>query len=325
MLLRSVFQFILISLLTVVYCEEQWQIDENEIFLTAQQENQPVIAVFVGGVGCPWSQKLVHDVLENACFIDKIGRNAILWEISLGKESQDHAMRQKYGIKECPQIVLLDPKGKEFARIEYAPLGAAAYADEIITLIDNFQEICIALDQKEGTFEEEPWKDLYLKAKKLSVPCFKQVMLERGLKKERGTFFHCEKLASLLEKHKLKYPQVLKLKGEMLKRDPEDKLGTQFKIAAIEFQKIASCLKPKDRYEKALKPLFQYVQRFAKKGPENLWRAELMIAEFLFTKNSLPLALEHAGAAYNAAPESAKGQIAETISLIKRNEDLLHN
>ncbi len=319
MLLRSVFQFILIFLLTVVYCEEQWQIDEKEIFMTAQQENLPVIAIFVGGASCPWSQKLVHDVLENPFFIDKVGRDAILWEISLGKESQDHAMRQKYGIKECPQILLLDPKGKEFARMGYAPLSAAAYAQEMIALIENFQEICLALDQKEEPFEEERWKDLYLKAKKLSVPCFKQVMLEKGLKKEKGTFFHCEKLASLLEKHKLKYPQVLKLKSELLKRDPEDKLGTLFKIAALEFQKIASRLKPKDRYEKALKPLLQYVQRIGKKSPENLWKAEMMIAEFLFTKNSLAPALEHAKAAYNAAPDSAKDHIAETISLMKRN------
>lgn len=318
MLLRSVFQFILISLLTVAYCEEQWQIEEEEIFLTAQQENLPVVAVFVGGMSCLWSQKLVHDVLEDSSFIDKVGRDAVLWEIALGKESQDHAMRQKYSISKCPQILLLDPKGKEFARIEYAPLTAAAYADEIIALIENFQEICIALDQKEESFEEERWKDLYLKAKKLSVSCFKQVMLEKGLKKERGTFFHCEKLASLLEKHKLKYPQVLKLKSELLKRDPQDKLGTQFKIAALEFQKISYRLKPKDRYEKALKPLFRYVQNFGKKNTENLWRAEMMIAEFLFTKNALPSALEHAGAAYNAAPESAKDQIAQTISLIKR-------
>lgn len=318
MVLRFFLHFFLISLFAFVHSEEQWQVEEKEIFLAAEQENLPVVAVFLGGNWCPWSQLLRRDLLHSPLFIEKIGKDAILWEIVLEKEPQDHAMRQKYRIEECPQILLLDPKGKEFARLPIASMSASEYGDEIIHLIDGFQRMCFSLEQKLDIFDELYWKDLYLIAKKLSVPCYKQVILEMGLTHEQGNFFHLEKFESMLLKHKLKSPQIQKMKRELLARDPENLLGTHYKIAVLEFNKCIAGLKPKDRYEKALKPLLQYVHRFGNKDPENLWRAEWMIAEFLFAKHSFPLALEHAEASYHAAPESIKPKMSETLSFIKR-------
>jgi hypothetical protein len=319
MLVRLFFCLFIVSLFSVLYSEEQWQREEKEILLVAERENLPIIAVFVGGQWCPWSQKLKEDVLNNPLFIDRIGKDVILWEIFLEKEPQDHAMRQKYGVKECPQILLLDPRGKEFARIDYAPLSASGYADELLGMIESFQDICIALDAKHRAFDEELWQGLYLKAKKLSIPCYKQVILECSLKKERGNFFHLEKFASMLQKYKMKSPQILKMKRELLGRDPENKMGTHFKIAVLELQKMALRLKPKDSPEKVLKPLLEYVRLFGKKDPENLWRVEAMIAEFLFAKNFVGLALEHAQLAYAAASELDKEQIAEMIAFMKRS------
>lgn len=318
MLAKIVLHCFLISLLTVVNCEEQWQIEERQILCTAKQENLPIIAVFVGGQWCPWSQKLIRDVLKESSFQETVAKDAILWEIALEKESQDHAMRQKYGIKECPQIVLLDPKGKEFARLGYTPLSAKAYADEILQLVDHFQEICLALSSSQMPFREVVWRDLYLKAQKLSVPYFKQVLLEQGLKKEKGTFFHFEKLAILLEKHKAKNPIIVKLKQEVLRRDAQNQRGTQFKLACLEFQQAALHFTPKHRIERTLKPLLRYLHFFGKKDVDHAWKAEMMIAEFLFSKNAVAKAIEHAQAALDLAPNAVKGQIAETLSFMQR-------
>ncbi len=308
-----------ICALPFVYCQEQWEREEKEIFLTAQLENLPVIAFFLGGEWCPWSEKLSQEVLKNPLFLEGVGNAAILWEIALEKEIQDDAIRQKYQITACPQILLLDPRGKEFARLCPVSLKASEYAQALVSLIDDFQEICSVLDEKKMEFEEERWKELFLKAKKLSAACYKQVILERGLKKEKGTFFHLEKLASLLEKHKLKHKEVLKIKQQLLKRDPENRWGTHFKIAVLEFQKLSWHLKKKGRQEKALKPLLEFVRRFGKKDKENCWRAEMMIADFLFAKNAIPLALEHAKKALEAAPESALCQIQEAVAFMQRD------
>lgn len=320
MLSRVVLFCSIFFILTSAYCEEQWRMDEIKILKTAQQENLPVVAVFLSVEGCPWSHKFVEDVLQSPRFVNRVGVDAILWEISLGKEKEDQAMRDKYGVRESPQIILLDPRGKEFARLGYSPLDAASYALEIMALIDSFQEVCIALDNRDSVFEEESWKDLYLKAKKFSVPCFKQVMLEKGLKKEKGTFFHVEKYASMLEKHKLKNPEVLKMKRDLLKRDPENKFETHFKVALLDFQKRASSLKSKDRYEKAIIPLLNYLHQFKEKDSKNIWKVELMISEYLYSKNVISSALEHAEESLKAAPESERPQVLQAISYMKRKQ-----
>ena len=320
MIFRIFLSFLLTCVFNFLYCQEQWQKEETEIFLTAEKENLPVIAFFLGGQWCPWSQKLSQEILKSSLFLDKVGKDAILWEIALEKETQDDAIRQKYSVTECPQILLLDPKGKEFARFGFMPLEAKEYGNELVAVIDHFHEICAALDRKGGDFEEEVWKDLFLKAKKLSAACYASVILERGLKKEKGVFFHLEKFASLLEKYKPKHPEVLKVKQQLLKKDPENKLGTHFKVAVLEFQKISSRLKSKDRQEKALRPLLKFVHQFGNRDKENLWKAEMMIAEFLFAKNSIPLAIEHANAALKAAPETAAPQIQMAIAFMKRDQ-----
>ncbi len=319
MISRIFLSFLLTCVFNFLYCQEQWQKEEADIFLTAQKENLPVIAFFLGGQWCPWSQKLSQEILKNPLFLDQVGQDAILWEIALEKEVQDDAIRQKYAVTECPQILLLDPKGKEFARFGFMPLEPKEYGNALVAIIDHFQEICAALDDKGRDFEETVWKDLFLKAKKLSAACYAHVILERGLKKEKGVFFHLEKFASLLRKYKPKHPEVLKIKQQLLKKDPENKLGTHFKIAVLEFQKLSTRYKSKERQEKALRPLLKFVHQFGNRDKENLWKAEMMIAEFLFAKNSVTRAIEHAKAALQAAPETAIAQIQKAIAFMQRD------
>jgi hypothetical protein len=312
MLIKFIFNLFLLCIITTLN-----SIEEQNVLKEAQGRNQPIVAVFLGS-DCPWSAKLKQEVLENPSFLQKIRQEAILWPILLKQSEEEKAFLQKYAVLKCPSILLLDPKGKEFARLEFEPTDASGYADLIIGQIDHFHEICIALDQNDDSFDEERWRGLYQKAKKLSACCFKQVLLERGLRKEKGSFFHLEKFASLLERYKIKHALVRKAKKQLLERDPENEQGFHFKVAVLEYQKLASRLKAKDRPETALRPLLKYIQAFGKKDPENYWKSEWMVAEFLYTKNLIDPALEHAYAAYSAAPESEKMQIAETISFFQR-------
>lgn len=279
----------------------------------AQRENLPIALVFLRGDNCPWSQKLREDVLTDAHFRKRMGASMILWTLSSEDEAQ-----QKYGVKEFPQVLLLDPYGKEFTRFGYLPLTAQGYFDEMTRLVQNFQDVCIAMEkQNDSAFDEEQWVDLYLKATTLSAPYFKHVILEKGLKKEKGVFFHLEKLAMALEKNKLKNPQISKIKADLLKRDPGNKRGTHYKVALLEFQKIASRHKLKGRPERAIKPLLLYIQGIGKQDVENLWKAEMKVAEFLFERKALPSAIEHMQAAYEAAPEAMKSKVAETLLLMQ--------
>jgi protein disulfide-isomerase len=316
MLKRLFILSFLIYFTTPINSVQCWRGSEGQVLRSAAQENRPVVAVFLSAQGCPWSQKLFSDVLGSPLFREKVGAEAILWQVLLQEGDKD--LREKYHVQVCPQILLLDPRGKEFARMEYLPLDAMGYAAEIHCLIENFQELCRVLEKEDALFEEQKWQDLYAKAQKFSAPYFKQIILERGLQQEKGTFFHVEKFAALLEKYKPKDPQVQKLKKQLLDLDPDNAQGTHFKVAVLEYKKTLSRLKKFDRMQKPLKPLLQFVSKFGKTDQENLWKAELMIAEYLFTKNSVAEALKHARASYLAAPGDAKQQIAETIAYMNR-------
>jgi hypothetical protein len=306
-MMRAVLNCFLICVASFVYCQ-----DDDKILQTAKEKNRPIVALFLNSQECPWSLKLQTEVVETPLFREKIDAEAALWLAP----TKDQTLLQKYRVQNYPQILLLDPQGKEFARLDYLPLDAEGYAAEICSLIDDFNEVCIALDQNTSAFEEGKWQELLQKAKKLSVPYFSQVMLDRGVQLEKGNFFHLEKLAFLLEKHKLKHPQVIKLKKQLLERDPKNLQGAHSKVAVLEFQKIASRLKPGQPHEKALSPLLEYVEKFGKKDPD-LWKIEMVIADFLFTKNDRALALEYAEAAMALAPDADKLKIAETIAYME--------
>lgn len=297
------------------YCVPQWQAEENRVLQIARQENQPIVAVCYSVENCPWSQRLQEDVLDSIPFQEGVARQALLWRIALDRNESE--FRHKYRIQVTPVILLLDPQGKEFARMEYTPLDAVGYVQEINILIENFQEVCLALEKEETVFDEEKWQDLYGKAKRFSEPYFKQVILEEGVQREAGTFFHLEKLASLLEQYKLKDPQVVMAKKQLLQLDPHNEYGVHFKVAVLEFNKALSRMKGKEAFAKPLRPLFEFVHRFGKTDKENAWKAELMIAKYLAAKNCTPQALEHAEAAYRVAPETIKPQIVDTIAYIK--------
>jgi len=309
MLFRSIVQCLLLCFLANLHstCFE-----EKTALAAAKVQHRPIVAAFLGEE-CPWSNKLKADVLTNPTFLRKMNEGAILWISTLKQNEKQSVLLQKYRIAQCPFFLLLDPQGKEFARLEYSSLDAKGYASTLLGLIEDFQDICDALDQEGTEFDEQRWQELYHKAKRLSVSCFQQVILEEGVEKEEGHFFHLEKFATLLGKHKTKHPLVRKAKRQLLSRDPQNQYGLPFKAAAIEFEQFRS----KDSVERALRPLARYIQRFGKKDLENYWKAEWMVAEFLFSRGWTVQALEHAEIAYHASPSSVRPQLAETMNLIR--------
>ncbi len=291
------------------------ELEEKNALNSAQSENRPIVAVFLAE-NCPWSKKLRQEIIESPYFFEKVQEEAILWIVSLKQHEAEKPFLQKYQVHHCPVILLLDPQAKEFARFEDISLDAYKYAEAIHGQIENFHDICSALDHE---FEEERWQDLYHKAKKLSASCFQQVILEQGIRKEKGYFFHLEKFITLMENQKKKNSQVRKAKNQLLSRDPDNKSGLHYKVAVLEFQKKASRLKGQDRPERALMPLLQYLQRFGKKDPENSWKCEWMIAEFLYKHQYFDFAFDRAEIAYLQCPEEFKPQLIEMLSMMKQS------
>jgi protein disulfide-isomerase len=318
-MLLAIFSTLFLSFLCPLAANEmfQWGTEEARVLHLARGENKPIVLAFIGADFCPWSQKMIDEVLGSSAFVNKMCPEAILWQCSLHADgnAKEDQMRHKYKIEECPTLLLLDPQGREFARFGYLPLDALSFAEQLIETIVDFKEICSALQEPAHKYDAKKWQELYGKTKQFSSTDFKKLVLERGVQEDTGTDLLLEKYIFLLEKNKLKDRAVRSCREKLTQKDPDNRFGTQFKIAMADFHKLSA--KSTKHPQKILRPLLRYLQRFEDIDKENAWKAQMAIAHYLYSLHIKDSALEFAKKAEQNVPEATKGSIAEFISYIQ--------
>jgi protein disulfide-isomerase len=283
-----------------------WLHEYKKALEISKEKNRSILMVFLGPDKCPWSQKLEGDVLNEEAFVEPLGQDFILLKVS------DAQLAKKYHLKEWPAMVVVDPQGELVAKFQYLPLSALELAAYIKEVFFDFQLIKMSINHhylKQIPFEQ--LKTLFQKALRLGNNHFKEVILEEGLKKDRGAFFLMQQYLSVIEKQKLK--TVQKLRKKILDRDPKNEYGTHLKIAVAEFQVLTKKVKP----HRAIKPLLEYTQKFGKQDKENIWKVEMMMAQFLFSQKLIREALFHASLSYDAAPDGEREGVSQSIEYFK--------
>lgn len=295
-----------------------WATDFDQAFAQAQQEKKILILACLGNSWCPWAEKLKRDVLNSPLFIDKLQGIARFAVQNLDHEDTEHnrRLRQMLRIDQSPTLILLDYSQEEIARIGFLPLEGEKYADQILELVRHFEEVIAFLKAPKSVASEERIAQLYIQAKRLSSQSYREQILDIGLKREKGSFFILEKYANLLNKQKFKSLPVQKTRRELMQKDPENSEGTRLKMAVLEFQKFSSKVKGKKQVFRAISPLVEYIEKFGKDDSDNLWKVEMMIAQFLLTQNELEMALSHAKASLDAAPEIAKNEVKDVVDYL---------
>ena len=280
-----------------------WVFEENKALTLSSERNVPILAVFLAKEGCCWSDQLKTELLQKSEFIKGISQQMVLWQV-LKKETRD-----KYQAQEYPLILLLDPKGKEFARLNFIPLDCKFLKEQLSSLVDDFSMICSLV---ETDFEEEKWQRMYQKASRLSTPYFKEKILQKGIKKEKGCFFHLEKYARLLQEKGSNHPYVLELKKEIQRKDRMCQLGANAHLASIEFHDRERKGKS---FDKTIEPLLEYLNKAAFAECQYRWKIELLLGQFLYKENHLEKAREYLLLAYEHAPDSYKRKLQEARQL----------
>ncbi len=298
-----------------------WSDDLDRALFRAQEDQKILVVAFLGDGWCPWAEKLKGDVLNSPHFLNRLKGIAHCAAVTLDEEDSEHnkQMRSIFHIEQSPTLVLFDYSQEEIARLGFLPLSAQDYAAQVIELVENFEEVVAFLKNPKVLNSEEQMAQLYINAKKLSSRSYRDQILQIGLKKEKGSFFILEKYAALLEKSKFKSEAVQKMRKELIDKDPDNKMGTQLKMAILEFQRLGFDVKGKESICKAVSPLVNYVQKFGKDDPDNLWKVEMMIAQFFFAKNQREQALAHAQASLQATPEKMKSEVKDIVDYIKRS------
>ncbi|HSX04365.1 MAG TPA: thioredoxin family protein [Rhabdochlamydiaceae bacterium] len=285
-----------------------WLEDYKKAVELSKEKNSPLLIVFLGPEECPWSQKLDADILSAPEFQEGLSQDFILLK------THDVQFAKKLHLKEYPMIALSDFQGETLAKMHYLPLSAGDFSLYIKELFFDFQLIKMAVgNQYLRQMPFEQLKTLFQKALRLENSHFKELILEEGLKKDKGAFFLMQHYASSIEKEKIKERRIQRLRKRILERDPKNEHGTHLKIALTDFQVLSKKSKP----HKAIKPLLEYTQKFGKQDRENLWKVEMMLAQFLFSHDLLKEALFHASLSLDTAPEDKRGEVSESIEYFK--------
>lgn len=295
----------------------EWRNDYDRALSDAKEQNKPLILVFLGTEWCPWSQKLQNEVLSKSEFQEGLN-SFVLVKVELpqfGKlDEGKSSLKEKFSVEEVPSLVLIDTLGEEIAKLGYMPLPADEFTSLFQEIFSSYQEIKSA---QLSTLTPEALQELYVKALKFGFNNFRYDILAAGLQVDKTPFFLLEKYKILVESGKNKEDEALALKKELIKQDPKNIHGVHRTMAVVDFHRLSSRYRLRKKPDEVVKPLVDYVQKFGDQDEEHLWKIEMMIAQFYFSRDRASKAIPHAEAAFKLAPEIAKAEITESIEFLK--------
>ncbi len=298
-----------------------WMENYTDALAQAQQSGKSLLLAFMGAGWCPWSEKFEREILNEGEFLETLKDEVYFVWIACPQEPgrtdpQTQALKTQYGIEEYPTLLLVKPSEEEMFRVGYLPLSPKDFAYRLDRMLQDYREIWGTLESKEATvLAFEQLQDLYLKARDLKTEKFQEAIMAMGLEKDKGTYFLLEKYKDLTALGKKKEAEPVREK--IVGRDPKNLKGAQRALAILDFQRRAASFKKKDNLKSVLKPLLEYLRAFGEKDKENRWKIEMMVVQYLFTKNAIEEALAFAQDSLKTAPDASKAQIAETINYLK--------
>ncbi len=305
----------------------QWADDYAKAMKMSQATGKPLLIAFTGADWCPWSMRMDEDILSKPVFSTTLREEMLFVRIDfperdvlpIEKKTQYFGLKKRYGIHELPTLVLVDPSGDEIVKIGYVPAEAGEVAAHLKNALADYRQLkSVVSMSKLLEMRGNEIRDLYKKADKLSITPMRQQLLEAGLKSDQDAFFLMEQYENLLVTHSLQDPEVQHLRKKIVARDPVGSQGIQLKLATAEFNTLARTLKKKEDPERAIMPLLTYLQKFGQQDHDNRWRVEMMIAQFLFSKNKLAEATQHAKISYDQAPDEYRSDIGQSLDYLSK-------
>jgi len=136
--------------LTATAGDLNWQTDFTVVTNAAAQRNLPVFAYFKSSDNREACMRFEFLVLKRPEFQSFANSNFILFQADLPRsqskedqamsekiKNQNRILRTKYGVNNCPMVVLLDYKGQAIRKIDYDGKSIAAQYIETLKKILN--------------------------------------------------------------------------------------------------------------------------------------------------------------------------------------------
>lgn len=290
--------------------------DFDQAINQAQLENKSVLVIVVGAQGCAWSEKLLFEVVYKPEFYTEAQKRFILCKLELDElASKAQKLSLKQDLQKVPMFVLVSKDGgiiAETADIAEDPAQVVNYLSSAIKANQDIQRALSGVAVDDDVLEK-----LYNLAK-LNGLKQEQQLYEMGIKKKKNIFFQLEKYKKLLTQGSSKELKDLKLDIQRL--DPRNSKGTIRKLAILDFEERSRQKKGMDNPFSALKPLFEYLRDYGHYDKECRWEIEMRIARFLFAKNQLQAAIQHASRSLEFAPDAKKSEVFEAVEFLKKQK-----
>lgn len=297
-----------------------WLEDLEEGKGVALKEGKPLLVAYLGLPWCPWSEKMELEVLSQEAFAAPMREKFVLVSLNIAEESEEaHQVKVSHGITELPTLLLMQADGQVITKLPFLPKGASEFAEHIASRYETYQKVRRIVDTEDlSLFSAEELKELYLKSKELGIEDIKERLFGAGLALDSGLFFLLEQYRHMAERGKQGSKEGEAVRKKIVARDPKNAAGAFRSLALLDFEALSLKKSKKEKHIKAaLNPLIDYVQKFGPQDRENLWKMELLIAQFLYGKNRLSEALLHAKSAYNHTPDAHLPQVKETLSFLE--------
>jgi thioredoxin-related protein len=112
-----------------------WSDDVDASMKKAAAQNKDVLMDFTGSDWCGWCIRLKEEVFDQRGFYEAVTKQFVLVELDFPKEkklaaetvNQNRLWQEKLGVSGYPTIMLVDAKGKPYAKTGYREGGKDAY------------------------------------------------------------------------------------------------------------------------------------------------------------------------------------------------------
>lgn len=303
-----------------------WHLDYQEALQKSKETELPLLIVFSGSDWNGLSMKIRKEVLESPEFIQRVQGKFICLQVDYLKHQsqvesirkQNTALKSKFKINELPSIILLSHEEREIYRIgSFGNETGANLGDNLCHIVES-DSLLRNVFPVMASLSLSELQRYYRLAEELSHKEFLNHALELGVRSD-DYFFLSEQFRMLVEVGKMDSEECQRIKKRLLSKDPKNEKQTHFTVALIEFQELAKRSQAGVRQDasQVIAPLESYIAHFGQQDKDNLWRIEMMIAQFYLDSDQWHNALQHAEVAFEAAPNEVRSHISRSLEYIR--------
>jgi thiol-disulfide isomerase/thioredoxin len=119
-----------------------WTTDHRAALAVAKEQNKKVFMFFTGSDWCVWCKRLQAEILTTPEFGRYAADNLVLLELDFPNskpqssvvKSQNATLARRYQIEGYPTVIVLDPNGKNLAKLGYQEGGPAPFIKRLKSL-----------------------------------------------------------------------------------------------------------------------------------------------------------------------------------------------